>query len=127
MTRTLALILSLGLALPAAAQQMDESVTRERVTSAPGAVLRGLDKLSGTHRDLELKVGESASMGRLQVTLGDCRYPSDNPAGDAFAYVVVREAGQDDPVFQGWMIATAPALNAMEHPRYDLWVIRCTR
>ncbi|MEO0381372.1 MAG: DUF2155 domain-containing protein, partial [Pseudomonadota bacterium] len=25
-----------------------------------------------------------------------------------------------------WMIASAPALSAMEHARYDVWVMRCT-
>ncbi|MGB0800115.1 MAG: DUF2155 domain-containing protein, partial [Planktomarina sp.] len=25
----------------------------------------------------------------------------------------------------GWMVASSPALNALEHPRYDIWVLRC--
>jgi len=24
------------------------------------------------------------------------------------------------------MIASSPALNALDHPRYDVWVMRCT-
>jgi len=31
----------------------------------------------------------------------------------------------DKPVFKGWMIASSPALNALDHPRYDVWVLRC--
>ncbi|MDA9980314.1 DUF2155 domain-containing protein, partial [Yoonia sp.] len=27
--------------------------------------------------------------------------------------------------FAGWMLASAPALNAMDHPRYDVWALRC--
>nr|WP_245759274.1 DUF2155 domain-containing protein [Tranquillimonas alkanivorans] len=94
--------------------------------SAGGAVLRGLDKLSGEVRDMELSVRESAMIGRLQVTLADCRYPADNPSGDAYAYLVIRENGSDEPVFMGWMFASSPALNALEHPRYDVWVMRCS-
>ena len=30
-----------------------------------------------------------------------------------------------EPVFVGWMIATSPALSAMDHPRYDVWVLNC--
>ena len=28
-------------------------------------------------------------------------------------------------LFDGWMIASSPALNALDHPRYDVWVIGC--
>lgn len=95
------------------------------VESAGAAVLRGLDKISGETVDLELAVGETAAIGRIAVTLSECRYPADNPAGDAFAYVTVDAQEREEPQFQGWMIASAPALNALDHPRYDVWVIRC--
>lgn len=29
------------------------------------------------------------------------------------------------PLFSGWMFASSPALNALEHPVYDVWVIDC--
>ncbi len=29
-------------------------------------------------------------------------------------------------IFRGWMFASSPALNALEHPVYDVWVISCT-
>ena len=90
-----------------------------------GALLRGLDKLSGAVVDIDLAPGDTGAFGRLQVTLGECRYPEDNPSGDAFAYLVIRTSGDEVPVFQGWMIASSPALNAMDHPRYDVWVLRC--
>ncbi|MGR3757742.1 MAG: DUF2155 domain-containing protein [Tranquillimonas sp.] len=123
-----ALVAAVFLAMPVAAQRMESESERSEAASAPGAVLRGLDKLSGVAQDLNLSVGETQPLGRLQVTLGDCRYPVNNPAGDAFAYLVVRDPQSEaaEPLFQGWMIASAPALNALEHPRYDLWVIRCT-
>jgi hypothetical protein len=30
-----------------------------------------------------------------------------------------------DRIFAGWMFASSPALNALEHPVYDVWVIDC--
>ncbi len=98
---------------------------QEAVSSAPGAVLRELDKLTGSVRDAPLRVGETAALGRLRVTLGACRYPRDNPSGNAYAYLVIRDAESETPVFEGWMIASSPALNALDHPRYDVWVMRC--
>ena len=28
-------------------------------------------------------------------------------------------------IFRGWMFASSPALNSLEHPVYDVWVIDC--
>ncbi len=97
----------------------------QEVSSAPAAILRGLDKLDGSVTDIELATGANQDFGRLNITLKDCRYPKGNPAGNAFAYLVIRENGKDEPVFQGWMIAAAPALDALDNARYDVWVLRC--
>ncbi|WP_342352343.1 DUF2155 domain-containing protein [Celeribacter ethanolicus] len=98
---------------------------QEHVVSSSGATVRALDKLTGAVRDLTLETGQSASFGRIEVFLGDCRYPADNPSGNAYAYLVVRAQGIEAPVFSGWMIASSPALNAMDHPRYDIWPLTC--
>lgn len=99
---------------------------RITATAATGAVLHALDKLSGEVRDLTLTTGQTAEFGRITVRLDACRFPSDNPAGDAFAHVVVTRQGAQAPQFAGWMIASAPALSALDDPRYDVWVSRCT-
>ena len=109
--------------------RLDDSPQERReeaaVAAAPGALLRGLDKVSGEVTDLDLSVGETVRLGRLAVTLGDCRYPVGDPAGDAFAHLTVEVEGLSDPAFDGWMVASSPALSALDHPRYDVWVIRC--
>ena len=96
-----------------------------QAAEAPGGVVRVLDKINGTLTDLELRNGETREVGLLTVTMGDCRYPVDNPAGDAFALVGIYTAQDDAALFEGWLIASAPALNAMDHPRYDVWALRC--
>ncbi len=97
-----------------------------QVETARGAVLRGLDKLDGSVRDITLDSGQEARFGGLLVRLRECRYPSGNPAGDAFAYLEITDLRKGDtPVFRGWMIASAPALNALDHARHDVWVLRC--
>ncbi len=96
-----------------------------QVASSGGALLRGLDKVSGEVTDLNLSVGETVQLGRLAVTLEDCRYPVDDPAGDAYALLLIEAEGMTGPAFEGWMIASSPALSALDHPRYDVWVMRC--
>lgn len=99
---------------------------QERTETAPGAVLRGLDKFSGQVVDIQMQAGHSVRFERLNITLTECRYPAGNPSGNAFAGLQITETGREGVVFSGWMIASAPALNAMEHARYDVWVMRCT-
>lgn len=94
-------------------------------TSAPGGILRWLDKTTGETADIELERGQSAVSGRLTIQMDECRYPTANPASDAYAHLTVVEQGRDTPMFSGWMMASSPALSALEHPRYDVWVLRC--
>jgi hypothetical protein len=95
------------------------------VLTAPGGILRVLDKIDGSVTDLELLNGDSRALGSLTIALSECRYPSDNPAGDAYALLSIFYRDATEPLFAGWMIASSPAVNAMEHPRYDVWVLRC--
>ena len=97
----------------------------QQVTSAAGGILRVLDKTSGQTNDLNIRAGGLARIGNLEIVLNDCRYPAGNPSGNAFAELEITETGRAGAVFSGWMIASAPALSAMEHQRYDVWVIRC--
>lgn len=103
------------------------SASAQQAATALGGELRVLDKLNGTVTDVELSNGETKQLGFLKITLQECRYPRANPSGDSFADLVVTYRDQPEPVFAGWLIASAPALNAMEHPRYDVWVLRCIR
>ena len=97
----------------------------DEAASGTGAALRGLDKVNGQTVDVELSNGGRASVFGLDVALADCRYPVDNPTGDAYAFLTIREKDKPEIWFEGWMIASAPALNALDHSRFDVWVLRC--
>ncbi len=94
------------------------------VLEAPGAILRALDKSVGRTSDIDLARGQTVLLGRIAVRLLECRYPEDSPASDAYAHIQVLDLDGNE-LFNGWMIASSPALSALEHPRYDLWVLRC--
>ena len=99
---------------------------QEATKLAEGTVLRSLDKVGGVSKDNTLRQGETLKLGNLLVIVGECRYPLANPSGDAFTYLTVKnEVGSKD-FFKGWMIASSPALNALDHVRYDIWPLRCT-
>lgn len=132
------------LATPVAAQEIEvtpleplnpEAAVLEPVTPQPQvqprvlmaassqATLRGVDKLDGTLEDIQVLTNFPIRFGTLSITLGDCRYPANNPTGEAYAFLTITD--DRDPVFSGWMVASSPALNALDHHRYDVWVLRC--
>lgn len=111
-----ALLLSLLLALPAHAQGFSTS---------DGAALRFLDKLTSETGDVTLSIGQAAKFGRMVVRLDECRYPTDNPASDSEAHLTIVEEATQTTLFTGWMLASSPALSALDHPRYDVWVLSC--
>lgn len=128
-TRTQVVGIAAGLAVAAAialATPVHAQSQQIQTATANGAELRVLDKINGEVEDLRLPNGGAGVVWRMQVELGECRYPVGNPTGDAYAFVTLRQNGVDEPLFRGWMIASAPALNALDHPRYDVWVNRCT-
>ncbi|WP_121630849.1 DUF2155 domain-containing protein [Tropicibacter alexandrii] len=112
--------LALALLLPMAAQ------AQEAVNWGEGAVLRALDKLNAKVQDVTLTNGEAVEIGLIRIELKECRYPVGDPSGNAYAFLTISERNVAEPVFRGWMIAASPALNPLDHPRYDVWVLRCT-
>ena len=114
--RALFAIVAFTRAAPAAAEEM---------ALAKGAELRILDKLTGQLTDADVPVGQSVSVGKLTVQMNECRYPASNQTADAEAHLTISDTAVSAPVFTGWMISSSPALSALDHPRYDVWVMRC--
>lgn len=119
MNRLIAGLMLAGLAAGAPAAQEAE------VEPGTGAVLRGLDKVNASVTDIEVETGGVAEFGRLTLRLGECRYPAGDPAADAYAFLTIIDSVDGKELFSGWMLASSPALNPLEHPRYDVWVLRC--
>ena len=97
----------------------------EQTNVADGALLRGLDKVSGEVIDFGIKSGDTYLLWKLDIKLSECRYPISNPVGDAFAHLSISQDKSEIDLFRGWMVASSPALNPLEHARYDVWVLRC--
>ncbi len=90
-----------------------------------GAILRGLDRITGAVNNFSISIGETVEFERLEVTLEACRYPVGDINSDAYALLKIRDIRNEEPSFYGWMFASSPALSALDHPRYDIWVLSC--
>ncbi len=95
-----------------------------------GAVLQGLDKITARVRPLEGPNDVTVPFGALRITVRACRKapPEEAPEAAAFLEVVEERPGvPPQRVFSGWMYASSPALSALEHPVYDVWVTDCMK
>ncbi len=91
-------------------------------------VLGGLDKVAARVNNVTGKVGEPITFGTLEIVAKTCvtRPPEETPENAAFLEISqVLEGGKKEKVFSGWMFASSPALSALDHAVYDVWVLRC--
>jgi hypothetical protein len=116
-----------GTAVLAALAGSAQAASSDMINRTVG-VLQGLDKITARVSTFTAAVGETARFGTLLITVRACREapPIDPP--DAAAFLEIKEVRPDEqPVsrFTGWMFASSPALSALEHPVYDVWVTGC--
>lgn len=99
------------------------------------AILQALDKVTAETLRFEAAVGRPVRYKNLVFTVRACeRSAPDEAVQDSVAYLTIdsqpRAAPGRAPVparqaFKGWMYASSPGLNPMEHPVYDAWLISC--
>jgi len=119
---------------PALAQQVEPppappgepgpDAPRETVT-----IVRALDKITAQITELRLPEDEPVEFGTLVLTARHCysRPPEEPPETFAFLEIDDIQDGKRKRVFTGWMMASSPALHALEHPVFDVWVVGCER
>jgi hypothetical protein len=92
------------------------------------AVLQGLNKVTARVSTIEAPVGSTIRFGTLEVIARHCdkRPPEETPESTAFMDIWEARPGESAvSLFRGWMFASSPALSALEHPVYDIWVLDC--
>ncbi len=92
------------------------------------AVLRGLDKITARVSTIEAPVGATTEFGSLHITPRACdkRPPVEPPESAVFVEISDAKPGEERvDLFSGWMFASSPALSALEHPVYDVWILDC--
>lgn len=101
------------------------------LADAPGTtlMLRGLDKITGKPTDITAPIGKPVHFATLTITARYCYSTPASETPETSAFIQVEDHRPDQGtkrVFSGWMYASSPGLNGMEHPLYDVWVINCS-
>ena len=99
------------------------------------AIVEAIDKITAESMRFEVEVGGRPV--RFQRTLiftaraCDVSAP-DEQVSDAVAYLEVSlqprgviQVTEPRQIFRGWMFASSPGVNGLQHPIYDAWIVGC--
>lgn len=92
------------------------------------ARLGTLDKVTARVSRLDVKVGATRGFGTLAITVEACFEAPPTEPPESAAFLTIVDDVPDAPsatVFSGWMFASSPALSALDHAVYDVWVVDC--
>ncbi len=101
-----------------------------RAPAPPGrdtVVLQGLDKVTARISTFEVPIDREARFGTLSIVVRSCHKTPPTEPPESAAFIQISEVADHEPrsLFSGWMFASSPALSALEHPVYDIWVLEC--
>ena len=94
----------------------------------PVAAFAGLDKITGRITSFDVYIDETVQFGALQVTPRACYTHPPTEVQRISVFVEVDQVSLQATIkriFTGWMFADSPALNAVDHPVYDVWLTAC--
>ncbi|WP_342773333.1 DUF2155 domain-containing protein [Maritalea myrionectae] len=94
----------------------------------PVVSLAGLDKVTGRIITFDVYIDETVQFGALQITPRACYSRPPNETQRTSVFLEVDQVSLKQTVtriFTGWMFADSPALNAVDHAVYDIWLVDC--
>lgn len=96
------------------------------------AVLQGLNKITARISPVFATLGLPTYFGSLEIVVRACRETPPTEPPESAAFLEVRELppnvdrdNEPEVLFSGWMFASSPAVSALEHAVYDVWVVDC--
>jgi hypothetical protein len=94
----------------------------------PVLELRALDKITGHASVILAPLNVPVKYETLTIVARTCYSTPASETPETSAFLQIEDQRPDQParqVFSGWMYASSPGLDGMQHPLYDVWVISC--
>jgi hypothetical protein len=113
----------------AAAEELPPPLPVGSLIEMPFVELQALDKITARVQSIRAPVGKVIQFGALNLSIDSCRKAPPEEPREAAAFLRIWEAKPGEKsqwVFSGWMFASSPALSAMDHAVYDIWVKDCS-
>ena len=113
---------------PSLDAQIDDEFVTGRMQETASITLQGLDKHTARVYIIDAPIGKMIEFGTLRILVHRCLQsaPEDQPESKAFVVISENKVDSEPQVlFSGWMFASSPAISALDHPVYDVWVKSC--
>lgn len=88
------------------------------------AVLRVMNKDAGKVQEIVIPVGQEIQFEKLFINMRACKQSDPFDAENFWAFVEIAESDKG-LLFSNWMNRNEPGENPLQHPDYDVWLVRC--
>ncbi|MBY7649554.1 MAG: DUF2155 domain-containing protein [Candidatus Liberibacter europaeus] len=92
------------------------------------AEFAAMDKITSRVLKFDVEINKSVQFRSLKIVPRVCysRDGHESPRVDSFVEISEMSTKEvASSIFSGWMFADSPAMNAVDHPIYDVWLIKC--
>lgn len=92
------------------------------------AQMQAMDKITGKVSVINVPVDGEVVFGSFSIVIRACKTRPPEETPENFAFVDIADNYKNEEpvnIFRGWMMSSTPALNAVEHPIYDVWLLKC--
>ena len=106
----------------------EDEFAPEKNIATNGVTLQGLDKQTARVFFIHAAIGQTIEFGNLKIIVHHCEKTPLEARQESMAFVTISEEKPNrapQNLFSGWMFSSSPALSALDHPIYDLWVKEC--
>jgi hypothetical protein len=90
--------------------------------------IKALDKITGKAIILAAPLNKPVKFATLTITARTCYSTPASETPETSAFLQIDDDRPDRShtrAFSGWMYASSPGLNSLQHPLYDVWVMSC--
>ena len=88
------------------------------------AHLRVMDKDAGKVHNIEINVGQEVQFDKLFINVRACKQTDPFQPEDFWTFVEIAEKSKG-LIFSNWMSRNEPGKNPLQHPDFDVWLVKC--
>ncbi|MBO5739891.1 MAG: DUF2155 domain-containing protein [Alphaproteobacteria bacterium] len=88
------------------------------------AVVKIMNKDAGKVQQVTIPVNQELQFEKIFINVRSCKQTDPFQPEDFFAFFEISERDKGR-VFGGWMSRNEPGQNPLQHPDYDVWLVKC--
>ena len=92
------------------------------------AEIKILDKITTKVETFEINVNDSIIFNSLYIEIFACYKNPPEIIPEDFVLLKIYDKIinlENQAIYQGWMISSSPSSTPLEHPIYDVWLVKC--